>query len=247
MIINTYCQEPNESLWAQLNWSPSAKQLVKFKSLQALLKELNQKFNLTRLLEGDDYWITQIFDSLWPLKNELSSPNLNIEVVDVGSGCGFPGLAIAIALPKAKLTLIEAIKKKKEALELIVDHLDLSSRVTVRNERVELTGQDPYFRGLFDLAIARAVSKDSVVAEYLIPLINKDGEAVLYKGKWDNEDKERLNNTLKIMKAEIKSVAKINLPNNRGIRHQIRLIQSDICPNIYPRAIGIPKKRPLGS
>ena len=245
MIVNSYLNEPNPSIWKTLGWNPSNQQLAKLIKLQELLKGFNQKLNLTRLVNGDDYWIAQVFDSIWPIKNELNQPNLERNIIDVGSGCGFPGFAIAIALPGAKLTFVEAINKKQEVLKLIASELDLSTRISVRHERVELTGQNPYLRGMFDIATARAVGQDSVVAEYLVPLIKAKGEAILFKGKLNLEDKKRLKKSLHQLKAKIKSISSIQLPLNRGDRHQIRISPIDKCPIKYPRAIGIPKKKPL--
>ena len=245
MIVNSHLNEPNPSIWKALDWHPSDQQLKKLITLQELLKGFNQKLNLTRLVNGDDYWITQVFDSIWPIKSELSQPSIKRSIIDVGSGCGFPGLAIAIALPGAQLTLVEAINKKQEVLKSIVDELELSSRVSIRHERIELTGQNQKFRGMFDIAMARAVSKDSVVAEYLIPLIKDQGQAILFKGKFDSIDKENLNKALYLLKAQIKSINSIQLPLNRGERHNVRISPIDKCPKMYPRAIGIPKKKPL--
>tara|TARA_Y100001968_G_scaffold331147_1_gene384878 strand:+ start:37 stop:783 length:747 start_codon:yes stop_codon:yes gene_type:complete len=246
MTINTLNKEPQPSIWEELKWHPSKEQLEQFKKLQYLLSELNEKLNLTRLIEGDDYWVTQVFDSIWPLTKELNQPNIKYNLVDVGSGCGFPGLAIAIALPQAQVTLIEATNKKKAALEFITNELGLTTRVKVRHERVEITGRNPSFRNVFDIAMARAVGKDSVVAEYLVPLIKNNGEAILFKGKWEQIDEINLKNALLILNARIKSISSIQLPSNRGTRHQIRITPTDKCPKAYPRAIGIPKKRPLG-
>ena len=58
---------PNQAFWGQLGWQPSDQQLGQFIALQQLLRDWNQRVNLTRLVEGDDYWIAQVFDSLWPL------------------------------------------------------------------------------------------------------------------------------------------------------------------------------------
>ena len=94
--------------WNQLTWQPSGDQLQQFQRLQELLREWNGRVNLTRLVEGEDYWISQIFDSLWPLQRWLSD-NKPLTVVDVGTGGGFPGLAIAIAMPQAQVTLVDSV------------------------------------------------------------------------------------------------------------------------------------------
>ena len=60
-------------LWSLLNWQPNEQQLILFRRLQTLLKTWNSRVNLTRLVDGDDFWINQVFDSLWPLQHELNS------------------------------------------------------------------------------------------------------------------------------------------------------------------------------
>ena len=63
-------------------------------TLQNLLRKLNKRVNLTRLIEGNDFWVSQILDSLWPFKNELKNNSQALKIIDVGTGCGLPGLAI---------------------------------------------------------------------------------------------------------------------------------------------------------
>ena len=92
----------HHALWQELGWAPSAVQERLFVELQEQLRTWNSRLNLTRLVEGDDYWISQVFDSLWPLVSLLQrSPEEALHLIDVGTGGGFPGLAVAIALPQA--------------------------------------------------------------------------------------------------------------------------------------------------
>jgi len=232
-------------IWEKMDWIPSKKQIEQFCHLQEILQELNSSVNLTRLTEGKDFWVSQIFDSLWPLKSEINNPQNHKKIIDVGTGCGFPGLAIAIALPNASMTLVDSVRKKTEAVKKMSTTLGLESRVLVLNERIELTGQDKSFRGCFDLAVARAVANTSVLSEYLIPLLNSDGEALIYKGKWSQVAQEQLEQSLIPLNAKIKVIDKLQLPEDLGIRHSIRLSKMNECPGKYPRSIGIPVKRPL--
>jgi len=164
----------------------------------------------------------------------------------VGTGCGFPGLASAISLPGAILTLVDSTRKKTTVLKKITAELGLSSRVTIITERIEKTGQDICYRGKFDLAMARAVAKAPVTAEYLIPLLKQDGEAFLFRGKWSEVEKQCLLEALTSLKAKIKRVQSLELPSNRGTRHLIRLAAKSPCPDLYPRSIGVATKNPLG-
>ncbi len=245
LLPNLY-NNSDSPLWKKIEWKPSSKQLKQFLDLQKILTKLNSQVNLTRLIKDEDYWINQVFDSLWPLKKELRDSSTPLNCIDVGTGCGFPGLAVAIALPKAKITLVDAISRKTNAIQQIVNQLGLSTRINVRTERIEQTGHNPSFRSNFDLAIARAVGSAPVLAEYLIPLINYQGNALLYRGKWNNSNEAELRQALRSLNAEINMIEAFELPFNRGIRHQIRLKSIDLCPKNYPRAIGIATKRPLG-
>lgn len=247
MSINTPLSNPSTSLWDQLNWQPSPEQIEQFSNLQLLLKHWNNKVNLTRLTDGNDYWVSQIVDSLWPLKNKLKNQTKGYTCVDVGSGCGFPGLAVAIALPKSQITLIDSVSRKTSALEAISKELGISSRTIVFNERVEITAHRSSFRGKFDIAMARAVADAPVVAEYLIPLLNIQGEALIYRGKWSQSDQQALNVALESLKAKIKRIERIELPEKRGERHLIRITTNKTCPNKFPRSIGIPSRKPLGN
>ena len=230
-----------------LAWQPSTKQLEQFEQLQFFLKKWNTKLNLTRLLEGNDYWIGQVIDSLWPFTNELQNSDVTKKIIDVGSGCGLPGLAIAIALPKVSLTLVDSISRKTTAIKSISEELGLNSRVSVINERVELLGQQISYRGSYDIALARAVGTAEVVAEYLVPFLDNSGEALIYKGKWNTNEQNKLNYALLKLKGNVKEIQCFDLPENRGTRHIIRVARVDQCPKKYPREVGIPKKRPLGS
>ncbi len=232
-------------IWEYLNWSPSKQQLEQLKDLQCLLKESNKQVNLTRLIEGNDFWVSQILDSLWPFKDNLSKQNKPLEIIDVGTGCGLPGLALAIGIPNSSITLVDSIYKKTTALNEIIRELDLISRVHIRTERIELTGQNRKFRNKFDFALARAVAQAPTLAEYLIPLLNRSGKAVIYKGNWSKKEHKELVGSLHPLKGQIEEIKKFQLPDNRGLRNVIFLSSAEGCPNQYPRSIGLPAKKPL--
>ena len=122
----------------------------------------------------------------------------------------------------------------------------LSSRITVITERAESAGKDLFFRGNFDYAIARAVAPATVVAEYLVPFLNSRGQALIYKGSWSKAEQEILKKALTELNAKIKQTHTFSLPDSRGIRNIIRINSNKTCPNQYPRAIGKPRKQPLG-
>lgn len=236
---------PDHSFWQALGWDPTEAQRLQLIELQDSLRQWNSKVNLTRLVEDKDFWINQVFDSLWPLQDELRTADQPRHCIDVGTGGGFPGLAAAIALPNSHFTLVDSVGRKTSAVQAMASELGLSERITVRTERIEETGQLKQCRGKYDLAMARAVATAPVVAEYLVPLINESGHALLYRGHWDDEQQKDLTRAAKILKTQISEIQKTELPDERGIRHVIRLKPTAPCPKAYPRAVGIPSKVPL--
>ena len=87
-------------------------EIMMFQELQIRIKETNYKTNLTRLVEGDDYWICHVYDSLWTFKENSKKNFDNKKFIDIGSGCGFPGFAYAITHPNSEIYLIDSSKKK---------------------------------------------------------------------------------------------------------------------------------------
>jgi len=242
---------PEEAFWQELGWRPDPEQLQKLVALQQELRSWNTRVNLTRLVEGDDYWIAQVFDSLWPHRALLageagagSDPPL--ELIDVGTGGGFPGLALAIALPTARLTLVDSVGRKIEAVRQMAQALGLQERVSLRCERIERTGHDRSCRCRFQLAMARAVAAAPVVAEYLVPLLAPEGRAVLYRGQWSDEDAATLERALGPLRARLERLERCELPGERGVRHALVLAPTGPCPRTYPRAVGVPSRLPLG-
>jgi 16S rRNA (guanine527-N7)-methyltransferase len=245
--------ESRQCLWEQLGWRPSPEQERQLETLQEELRRWNSRLNLTRLVEGDDYWIAQVFDSLWPLLPLLDEPQQAgtqadpLQVIDVGTGGGFPGLAVAIALPTAQLTLVDSVGRKLEAVRAMAAALGLEGRLSLRCERVERTGRDPACRGRFDWALARAVASAPVVAEYLVPLLRPDGRALLYRGQWQAGDQAALEAALAPLRARVERCRRLELPGGRGLRHALVLRPSGPCPPAYPRPVGVPARQPLGS
>jgi 16S rRNA (guanine527-N7)-methyltransferase len=240
------------SLWQSLGWQPGGEQLQRFVALQRELRLWNSRLNLTRLVEGDDFWIGQVFDSLWPLVPLIHSHQQNpgsapLQLVDVGTGGGFPGLALAIALPNAHLRLVDSVQRKVEAVRAMAAALDLADRVAVHCGRIEKLAHQADWRGQADWALARAVAPAPVVAEYLVPLLQPSGRALLYRGQWSQADQQELEAAARLLRATVTGVDALELPAGRGQRHALQLTPMAPCPRTYPRAVGIPAKQPLGT
>ena len=228
-----------------LNEILSSHEIQLFKKLQKMISEINKDTNLTRLIDGDDYWISQVYDSIWPF---YLSPNKLLDgkkFVDIGSGCGFPGLAYAITHPNSQAYLVDSSRKKTDALKQIIDALNLSNKIFVINDRIEEIAHNASYRNNFDIGTTRAVGAPSTVAEYILPMLKKSGRGLLYCGKWNKKDEKKLRNSLDILRGSITKIKKIQLPKGKGERNIIFIEPIQNCPDSYPRAIGKPSKYPL--
>ena len=223
----------------------SIEEIMIFKELQIKIKELNERCNLTRLIEGNDYWISQVYDSIWTFKDD-STQNFDFKkFIDIGTGCGFPGFAYAITHPNSEIYMVDSSKKKTESLKKIIKNINFKNEIHVIHDRIENIAHQYTYRNSFDIGTVRAVSNPSTVAEYLLPMLNKKGIGILYCGKWGIQDTENLKKALFILKGKILKIKNINLPNNRGERNNIFISPVNLCPKNYPRAIGRAEKYPL--
>ncbi len=222
-------------------------EIIMFEELRIKIRELNYKTNLTRLIAGDEYWVSQVYDSLWTFKESSNKNFDNKKFIDIGSGCGFPGFAYAITHPNSEIYLVDSSKKKTDSLKEIIKTINFKNNIFVINDRIENLGHQSSFRNSFNIATARAVSNPSTVSEYILPMLQANGLGILYCGKWTSEDNKNLETTLEILKGEILEIKRNFLPREKGIRNAIFIKPKTSCPDIYPRSIGKAEKHPLKS
>ncbi len=220
-------------------------EIMLFAKLQNIIRKINEITNLTRLIEGDDYWISQVYDSVWPFFKNTEKLFDGKKFIDIGSGCGFPGLAYSITHPNSEVYLIDSSRKKTEALKKIIDELDINNKIYIINDRIENVAHNSKYRNKFDIGTTRAVSSPSTVAEYILPMLNKGGSGLLYCGKWTTDHEDKIKNSLQVLKGSITEIRKTFLPKDKGERNIIYIQAKYTCPNSYPRAIGKAEKNPL--
>ncbi len=145
--------------------------IVKLENFASLLHEWNQIHNLTGAKSVDAIY-TNIVDSLYPL-TFIDSPTT---LLDVGTGAGFPGLVLAIALPKTEVVLAEPLRKRVSFLKYATIDLELKN-VKVEAKRVEMVEH-----GAFDLITSRAVTNTKLLLELTKDISNSDTKYLFYKG-----------------------------------------------------------------
>jgi 16S rRNA (guanine527-N7)-methyltransferase len=167
---------------ARLGLALSSGQIAVCERLASELIERNTSVNLTAITEPQDIAHKHFLDSFTAFAVRRWTGRER--VIDVGSGAGFPGLALRIALPKIRITLVESVGKKARFLEDVCSLLGLTD-VEIRNERAEALGRER--RDRYDVGTARAVGTLGMVSEYILPLLRLGGDAIVWKGRVDAE------------------------------------------------------------
>jgi 16S rRNA (guanine527-N7)-methyltransferase len=223
-----------------INLAPA--QLESFEVFSAELRLWNERVNLTAITALDDVRIKHFLDSLSCLPLLRSQPAAR--VVDVGSGAGFPGIPLKIAMPSLRLTLVESVGKKAEFCNHLVERLGLRD-VVVINARAEDIGRDAAHREQYDWAVARAVAELSILAEYLLPLVKVGGHAIAQKGESGPAEAQTAGHALHLLGGALEKVSPVELPGIAETRYLVVMFKRACTPEKYPRKPGIPTKKPL--
>ncbi len=249
-------------LWqSSLQWQPSDTQQALFQQLYEQILIGNQQLNLTRITEPDDFWEKHLWDSLsgiapWLADMTAESDEADAEdshktaplrIVDIGTGGGFPGIPVAIALStpaeSISLTLVDSTRKKIQFLQTLCQTIGIPA--TCLATRAEALGRDPAHREQYDLALIRAVGKTATCAEYVLPLLKVGGQAVIYRGQWTTDDTEEIVPVIELLGGELTDLQDWETPITQGIRHCLFIYKDMPTSNDFPRAVGVPGKTPL--
>ena len=189
-----------------------------------------------------------ITDSLSGLEvNQLARAR---RVADVGSGAGFPGLALAIALPQAQVDLIESAGRKTAVVGRLAQaaKIENARAVTARAEEWAATPAAlGGGAGAYDAVTARAVAALPVLVEYASPLLKADGVLVAWKGARARDEEEagaRAAASVGLAPVEVRHVVPFEGARDRHL-HVFRKVSP--TPERFPRRPGMAQKRPLGT
>lgn len=211
----------------------------KFYNYFLLLKEYNQKFNLTTIIEEKEVYLKHFYDSATLLMSEKIDNDK--EICDVGSGAGFPGVVLKILVPEIKLTLIDSSNKKTDFLKKVVEILQISD-VTVVCDRIEDYIKNTNKR--HDIVVTRAVAKLNILCELCIPLLKVNGSFISMKAKAEEEIQEA-QQAINILNSSIEKTYEFNLPFENSKRTIIIIKKHAESEKKYPRRFSEIKKNPL--
>ena len=209
----------------KLNINYNEDMLNKLEIYKEFLKEYNMHTNLTAIKNDDDIYLKHFYDSLTIVK----AVNLNdaSNLIDIGTGAGFPGMVVKIFFPHLNVYLLDSNNKKTKFLQELQEKLSIS--VNIINDRCENYAKLKLNK--FDIVTSRAVANLRVLSELSLPLVKKDGLFIALKGNIEEELKDALD-TIHLLDSEIINTINFELYNNDGIRNIVVIKKNkDTLPN----------------
>ena len=218
------------------------KQIKQFLTYYEMLVEWNSFMNLTAITEFEDVMKKHFIDSISLIKAyDISKP---VNVIDVGTGSGFPGLALKIAYPNLKITLLDSLNKRIQFLNEVIQKLQLEEITTIHGRAEDYSKREEY-REKFDLCVSRAVANLSTLSEYCLPYVKKGGYFVSYKSEKVSEEIIIAEHAIKILGGIIDRQVEFYLPKSDIYRNLFVIKKVENTPKKYPRKAGLPSKEPL--
>lgn len=227
----------------KLNINLNENQVQQLMDYAALLKEWNEKINLTAITDDEGIATKHFLDSLTAIKTGF----VKGKVIDVGTGAGFPGLVLKIAQPEIKLTLLDSLNKRINFLKEVSHNLSIDEGIEFIHSRAEDGGKNRNLRGQFDTVVSRAVANLTVLSEWCMPFLKEGGYFLALKGPLADEEIKDAKRAIKILGGRIEDVFEAQIPFT-DLKHKIIIIKKvGQTPMKYPRKPGIATKTPIGT
>lgn len=223
----------------QLGVSPDV--IPRLEEFSRLLLEKNQVMNLTAITEPDQVATLHLLDSLslLPLADFAGKT-----VVDVGTGAGFPGVPLAIAVPESRVTLLDSLGKRVDFLRESLAALGLSNAACVHARAEEFAA---HRRESFDFAVSRAVAALPVLCELCLPLVKAGGAFIAMKSVDCGRELAEAEAAIRLLGGRLRGTADYTIPTTRIVHRAVIVEKAAPTPQKYPRRFAQIKKQPLGT
>lgn len=224
---------------------PDALMEAQFESIcghARLLIAWNRSINLSGIREPAMIALEHVLDSLTAVPL-LRAAGID-EFVDLGSGGGYPGLPLAVALPARRAVLIELVGKKARFLVTAVEALGIADQVGVAAARAEDLAADARHRGRWQAVVARAVADLSELAELSLPLLLPGGLLVAWKRRPVDDELARSERALRQLGGRLVEVGPVIVP---GLEDHVLAVVQKVAdtPPEFPRDPAARRRRPL--
>lgn len=224
----------------KLNIPYDDKKLSQLTQYVRLLKEWNEKINLTSITEDSEIAVKHFIDSA----SALTTGKVCGRVIDVGTGAGFPGLVLKIMQPDIKLTLLDSLNKRLTFLKDVTEQIGISD-VEFIHSRAEDGGHKPELREGFDTVVSRAVAAMPLLSELCLPYVKKNGYFLALKGPAAEEEVSNASRAINILGGELDGIADVLID---GADHKIVLVKKvRHTPIKLPRKPALISKTPIES
>jgi 16S rRNA (guanine527-N7)-methyltransferase len=224
----------------------NSRQVKQFELYYQALIAWNKKINLTAITDYSSVQVKHFLDSLTitlVLPEEVAErPDFNI--VDIGTGAGFPGVPLKILFPQPRLVLIEPTTKKTAFLHHIIRKLELEN-VEVLNSRAEEAAHLPLYREQFALVLSRAVALLPTLVELTLPFCQIGGRFIAQKKGEIGQEINRAKKAIAVLGGKLDQINKIELDEFNDARYLVIIDKLSPTPSKYPRRPGLPRRRPI--
>jgi 16S rRNA (guanine527-N7)-methyltransferase len=187
-------------------------------------------------------WRVHVADSLTGL--EIPELRKAKRIADIGAGAGFPGLALAVALPQAQVDLIESIGRKCDFMQRAIDEAGIPNAQVINVRSEDWASKEG--REAYEAVTARAVGRLSTLGELAAPLLRDGGVLVAWKGKRDPDEEQQLGRAADKLAMRPERVLHVGPYAGSEHRHLHVIRKLGATPPGLPRRPGMAKKRPPG-
>ena len=201
-----------------------------------------ERASVSSVTDPAQAWKTHIDDSLTGL--EVVSLRDAERIADIGSGAGFPGIPLAVALPHAQVDLIESVGRKCEFMQRAIGAAGIANARVLNGRSEEIAAGEG--RESYDLVTARAVGRLSTLAELASPLLREGGTLIAWKGRRDPEEEAQLQRAAASLAMRPDEILDVGSHAGSRHRHLHVIRKSGPTPGGLPRRPGMAKKRPRG-